>query len=139
MDLVHHSRIQRASRALAERDINAWSGASRHLHDALLYADTTDMHRVRIEARANLAVASMATGDFEVALEHASDALTVATRYGLSLRKISLRILIGRILVRRGDPQSGRALIESGKAAAGRVGYQQAVSRAQAALMTILQ
>ncbi len=94
------------------------------------------MYRVRIEARANLAVANMASGDFEVALEHACDALTVATRFGLSLRKISLRILIGRILMHRGDPQSGRALIEAGKAAAGRVGYQQAVSRAQAALTT---
>jgi hypothetical protein len=67
--------------------------------------------------------------------EHAGDALTVATRYGLSLRKISLRVLIGRILMRRGDPQSGRALIISGRAAASRVGYQQVVSNAQKALM----
>lgn len=92
------------------------------------------MYRVRVEARANLAMASMTSGDFEVALEHATDAMTVAVRHGLSLRKVSLRILIGRILVLRGDPQSGRALIESGKAAASRIGYQGAVSRAQSTL-----
>ncbi|WP_218847435.1 hypothetical protein [Sphingomonas sp. R3G8C] len=134
LDLVHQSRIQRAKRALAMRDIDAWARASLQLHHALVYADTTDMYRVRVEARANLATASMITGDYEVALEHASDALTVATRYGLSLRKISLRILIGRILMCRGDPQSGRALIASGSAAASRVGYRQAMSRAQSAL-----
>ena len=135
MDLVHHCRIDRAARSLSVRDIDAWTKASRQLQEALVYADTTDMYRVRVEARANLAVASMATGDFEVALEHVTDALTVATRHGLSLRKASLRILLGRILMRRGDPESGRALIESGKAAASRVGFQRAVSRAQAALM----
>lgn len=134
MDLVHHSRIQRANRAFDARDIDAWTRATRQLHEALVYADDTDMYRVRVEARANLAVASMTSGDYEVALEHATEALTLATRYGLSLRKISLRILIGRILMRRGDPQSGRALIESGKAAANRVGYQQAISSAQTAL-----
>ena len=134
MDLVHHSRIQRASSLLMARDVDAWARAGRQLHDALVYADTTDMYRVRVEARANLASASLASGDCEVALEHATDAMTVATRYGLSLRKISLRILIGRILVQRGDPQSGIALIEMGKAAAGRVGYQLALSSAQVAL-----
>jgi tetratricopeptide (TPR) repeat protein len=137
MDLVHHSRIQRARRDLKTRDIDRWREASRILHEALVFAEATDMHRVRIEARANLALANMASGDFEVALEHASDALTVATRFGLSLRKISLRVLIGRILMRRGDPQSGKALIESGRAAASRVGYQQVVSNAQKALMEV--
>lgn len=134
MDLVHHGRIQRASKAFAGRDIDAWARASRQLHEALVYADSTDMYRIRVEARANLAMASMVSGDFEVALEHATDAMTVAVRHGLSLRKASLRVLIGQILVMRGDPQSGKALIESGKAAAGRIGYQGAVSRAQAAL-----
>ncbi len=136
MDLVHHGRIQRASKAAAARSVEELVRANQQLMEALNYADIADMYRVRIEARANLAEARMASGDIEMALEHATDALTVATCHGLSLRKITLRILIGRILVRRGDPQSGRALIASGKEAAGRIGYQRATAVAQNALAT---
>lgn len=135
MDLVHHGRIHRASIAYGTKDIDAWARSSQQLHEALVFSDATDMYRVRVEARANLALASMMSGDFEVALEHATDAMTVAVRHGLSLRKVSLRVLLGRILVKRGDRQSGEALIDSAMGAASRIGYQGVVSRAQAALL----
>ncbi|OQW77398.1 MAG: hypothetical protein BVN33_04090 [Proteobacteria bacterium ST_bin13] len=136
MDLIHHARIIRANRIVAGKSIDEWARANHQMMDALNYSDITDTYRVRVEARANLAQIRMASGDIEMALEHATDALAVATRHGLSLRKITLRILIGSILIRRGDPMSGRALIEAGKAAAVRVGYQRATALAQAALMT---
>ena len=62
------------------------------------------------------------------------DAMTTATRYGLSLRKIALRILIGEILILRGDPLSGRALIHAAIEAATRIGYQRALAHAHTAL-----
>jgi hypothetical protein len=87
-----------------------------------------------VEARRGLARLRIASGDYEVALEHAIDAMTTATRYGLSLRKIDLRILIGEILILRGDPLSGRALIHAAIEAATRIGYQRALAHAHTAL-----
>jgi tetratricopeptide (TPR) repeat protein len=135
MDLIQQACLMRAQRTVASRSIDELVRANQQMMDALTYADVTDTYRVRVEARASLAHIRMASGDIEAALEHATDALTVATRHGQSLRKITLRILIGSILIRRGDPMSGRALIERGKAAAIRVGYQRATALAQTVLM----
>lgn len=51
-------------------------------------------------------------GDYDAALRYAADALTTACRYGHSLHKTDLRIEIGKILQRRGDPRSAEALYE---------------------------
>jgi tetratricopeptide (TPR) repeat protein len=94
---------------------------------SLRYAVATDMYRVRLEVRKALAYLRMMAGDYDGALEHVSEAMSVAMRYGFSLRKISLRILIGKILIRRGDPESGYAVLEQAARNADRVGYQRAV------------
>jgi hypothetical protein len=57
--------------------------------------------------------------------------MATAVRFGMSLRKISLRILIGEILIRRGDPKSGRALLDKAIQNADRVGYQRAIELAR--------
>jgi tetratricopeptide (TPR) repeat protein len=103
----------------------------RRLQRALDYAERADMHRVRVEADLNLALVKLEGGDYDAALERAADAMATATRYGMSLRKIGLRILMGQILIRRGDPLSGQALIERAIRSADRVGYQGAVGLAQ--------
>lgn len=76
------------------------------------YAILMDMFRVRMEARRVLALTRFHDGDYDGALEHASEALSVAARFGFVLRKNSLRILVAQILVRRGTPISGNAMLK---------------------------
>src|SRR5204863_6858350 len=99
--------------------------------DATNYAVYADMFRIRIEARRVLAKMRFLGGDYDGALEHATDALAVAARFGFSLRKISLRILIGRIRIERKDPKSGNALLKRAITNADRVGYQRVVEIVQ--------
>ncbi len=103
----------------------------RNLNAILEYSASADMHRVRVEARATLAKLKVKSGDYDAALEHASDAMAVASRFGMSLRKIALRTLIGSILIKRGDQYSGHALIDQAIKEADRIGYQRAVEAAQ--------
>jgi tetratricopeptide (TPR) repeat protein len=101
------------------------------LRGILEYAVAADMHRVRVETRATLANMKIKSGDYDAALEHAADAMAVATRFGMSLRKIALRNLLGQILIKRGDRFSGHALIDQAVREADRIGYQRAIERAQ--------
>jgi hypothetical protein len=101
------------------------------LRGILEYAVAADMHRVRVETRATLANMKIKSGDYDAALEHAADAMAVATRFGMSLRKIALRNLLGHILIKRGDRFSGHALIDQAVREADRIGYQRAIERAQ--------
>ena len=136
MDIAHRSRILRAaavsrSPATSETDRR---GALQEVQKALQYSVGADVYRVRIEADECLAREMRLGGDYDTALRYAADALATACRYGHSLHKVSLRIEIGQILVQRGDPMSGRALIETAIASAARHGNHRAVERAQRAL-----
>lgn len=133
-DTAHHGRVVSASRRVSRADGPSKAALTRQLRMSLSYAEAGDMHRLRIEAGLNLARVKFDGGDFDVALEYAADALATASRYGLNLRKISLRILIGQILIARGDPISGRALIEKAVKNAERVGYHTAIELAQRVL-----
>lgn len=53
----------------------------------------------------------------------------------LSLRKITVRILLRQILIRRGDPKSGKALVDKAIQTGDRINYQRAVERAQQVLV----
>lgn len=86
---------------------------------------------MRVDAATRLARAKLGSGDYEMALNHTTDALATATRFGMSLRKIGLRIRIGQILIRRGDRRSGTAMIDSAIEQADRIDYQRAVALAQ--------
>jgi tetratricopeptide (TPR) repeat protein len=130
-DIAYHARIAQAQHRHQHRDSSLRPALMRELQSALLYAEAGDMHRVRVEAGLNLARIKLTSGDHDAALEHAADAMAIATRYGLSLRKISLRILMGQILIKRGDPHSGRALLDRAIRNADRVNYQRAVELAQ--------
>lgn len=133
MDLGHLYRIGEVAQATSAGEIapDQHPATLQKIMAALHYSVQADMFRVRIEARQALAEMRAAAGDYDSALEHAADALAVATRFGFGLRKINLRILIGRILLKRGDPKSGNALLNQAIINADRVGFQRAVERAQ--------
>ncbi|MEA3040126.1 MAG: hypothetical protein QOE79_2639 [Sphingomonadales bacterium] len=133
MDMAYHARINEAEAAWRREgsDIRKRRDAVRHLSDAVAYGALMDLHRLRIEASIHLAGLKLDSGDYESALDHATEAMALAARYGMTLRKINLRLLIGHILIRRGDRKSGLALIERAAEAADRFGYQRAVEQAQ--------
>jgi tetratricopeptide (TPR) repeat protein len=134
MDMAYHARCVAAHESWQSDAGNAVARrrAINQLTRALTHAATMDLYRLRVEAGLYLARLKLDSGDYESALEHAADALSVAARFGLTLRKISLRIEIGHILIKRGDRLSGHALIESAVETADRFGYQRAVEAAQA-------
>lgn len=133
MDMAYHARVVAADRSWRSSKATADTRrqALRDLTAALAYAAVMDLYRLRVEAGICLSRLQFESGDYETALEHAAEAMALAARYGMSLRKISLRLDIGWILIRRGDPKSGAALIERAVEAADRFGYQRAVEWAQ--------
>lgn len=95
------------------------------------YGRASDMYRLQLEAAQTLALAHFHNGDHDSALRHVSEALAIAARNGLSLRKISLRILLGRIVAARGDRAQALELVESAMQLATRIGYERAVEAAE--------
>lgn len=134
-DISHRARIVRAIQL--RRDPKATPAQRRvallDLQRALHYAALTDSYRVRIEASKCLAHHMRESGDYDTALRYASDALAIACRYGHSLHKISLRVDIGQILIERGDPISGMALLDRAVQSAMRAGYHRTIERVQSA------
>jgi tetratricopeptide (TPR) repeat protein len=133
MDMAYHARINEADAGWwrDDADLPARRAALRHLSRSARYATVMDLHRIRVDAGIHLARLKLSSGDYESALEHASEAMALAARYGMTLRKIGLRVLIGHILIRRGDRLSGQALVAHAVEAADRFGYQRAVEAAQ--------
>lgn len=137
MDVAYGARIIRhtehARSARAEDRLRAMQLFNRSLE----FASQTDLHRVAIEARRALASLKLANGDMESALEHARIAMAIAGRYGFSLHKITLRILLGRILWARQNEAAGEALIRNAIVQAERIGFQRAVDSAQYAFQNM--
>jgi tetratricopeptide (TPR) repeat protein len=131
-DIAHQARVSEAWHdRTSDESAAARALLIRRLQQSLGYAEASDMHRIRVETGMYLARVKFEAGDFDAALEKVADAVATAARYGMSLRKISLRILMGQILMRRGDRMAGSNLIEQAMRHAERVGYQGAVGLAQ--------
>ena len=135
MDILHRSRVVRADliREISQDETKRRT-ALQDIKEALRYAALADCYRVRIEASASLARHMRIGGDYDTALRYGVDAMTIAARYGHSLQKTSLRIELGRILEARGDPISGRALLDQAVAIGTAKGYNHALERVRRAL-----
>ncbi len=142
MDLVYRIRVFMADELMFGR--NAELGdrrleANRILDDAIRYSLQTDTHRVRCEAALSIARVRFQSGDYEGAFRNAADALTVATRYGLELRKITIRAVIAQIMAKRGHPVTAEHLIRTSIKAASRIGFETAIDLAERVARTIPQ
>lgn len=98
------------------------------------YALHTEVHRVRCEASMLTARIRLAMADFEGALRFATDAMMVASRYGMELRKISLRALIAEIMAARGHPVTAERLARTCIKMATRRRFQTAIDKASRVL-----
>lgn len=138
MDIVYGARLIRYQEYARSNNAEHRKRAMLNFTKALEFATLTDVHRVGIEARRNLAMLKLDNGDLESALEHASVAMALAGRYGMTLFKVSLRIVLGRILHERGAVDAADALIRNAIVQADRIGYQRAVEGAQGAMASIM-
>jgi hypothetical protein len=139
MDLVHRFQVLHAESLFLDPDEEVRQKAYRLLDDALQYGLLADVYRVRCEAAMMIARLRHKTGDFEGALRFASDALMIATRYGMELRKIALRTDIARTMAARGHPVTARKLAKTAVTVASRQRFHTAITRAEEVLLEIPQ
>jgi hypothetical protein len=140
MDLVHRLRVTLADTILFGEEIASEERklkAHRYLEDALAYSLHAEVHRVRCEASMSTARARLQMSDYEGALRFASDAMMIATRYGMQLRKISIRALIAKVMAARGHPVTADHLARTCIKMASRRNFQTAIDKASKVLIEI--
>lgn len=137
-DIDHAGRISMIQYQIP-RDNGALGGAMNipQLSTTLRYARASDMYRLELDACQTLALVHFGNRDTDSALRYVNDALAIAARTGSALRKISLRILLGRIMSLRGDRDQARELIVSASNLATRIHYERAVASAENALVEL--
>lgn len=137
-DIDHSGRIALANEGILIPSADG-KDSGRHiipqLSETLRYATTSDMFRLQLEAMASMAGAHLRHGDADSAMMFATDALAIASRCGFGLRKVTLRILFGRILAFNRDRESGRKLVTIASDVATKLGYHSAVQSAEDALV----
>lgn len=133
-DIVYRIRVAKAEVDRRRRVIDEGEALAIH-RAAREYGEQFDMHRVTVQALSASSQLRLEVGEVEAAANDASRALALATRYGMALSRIALRILSGRALEKRGDVANARFMFERALSAAERIGYQRAVDSASARLM----
>ena len=142
MDIVHRVQVSLATAWLLDNPERPPSNetrqrANRMLEEALTYAIQADVHRVRLEASMTIARARLQTADYEGALRYAMDAMMIAARYGMELRKIALRAVIAQVMVARGHPVTAERLARTCIKMATRKRFQTAIDRAERVILDI--
>lgn len=137
LDIVYAARLVEACASDASDVPEERRKAFRLASEALEYAEMSDLHRLSIEAYTRIGLAKMHAGDYDAALENIAEAMATAARYGLTLQKIKLRTLLGRIFIARGSEAAGKALLRNAINGATRIGYHKEIQAARAALAEV--
>jgi tetratricopeptide (TPR) repeat protein len=98
------------------------------------YGEACSLHRVSVEALMIQTEASRLAENFDQAASYAAKAMTLASRYGMTLRRIALRGIMGEILLNQGD-RGGALLLERTINHADRINYQTVVQWAEEKLL----
>jgi hypothetical protein len=98
------------------------------------YSLRANLYRVSVEAYRTGSEVAVRFGNYELAADLAAKAMTYANRYGMTLRKISLRVTMGKIMLLKKN-SDGEILIQNAIAYADRIGYEGVVERARRALI----
>jgi hypothetical protein len=130
-DMSYRARLLKAEtvRKISNASVQDRRAAREIIRSALQYSELTDSHRVRLEANAALSRLMLDDGEMEGALRVTCDALALASRHGSTLQKISLRVQLADILIRRSDPRSGSALLATAEKLSVRLGYNRMAER----------
>ncbi|HEY0116811.1 MAG TPA: SIR2 family protein [Allosphingosinicella sp.] len=135
-DILYRVRIAQVHNDYARKKIEG-PEALRVLRAAIDYADEFEMYRVGIDALRASTHLRLKLGDIETASVDCARALALATQHGMSLRRIYLRVMTGKVYVARGDHGNARFIFERAIEAAERVGYQRAIETASRQLMNL--
>lgn len=125
-DILYRIRVAQVQNDWTRKAITA-PKALAILNAAIDYAEELDMHRVAVEALGVRTWLRLDLGDIESASIDCSRALAIASQYGMTLRRIWLRVLTGRVYEERGDTANARFMYERAIDAAERIGYQRAI------------
>ena len=133
-DVDHHARIILVQYRIGV-DFSAVglknTGKIPQLMETLKYSNANNMYRLQVEVMQLISWVHLNNGDYDSALRYASDAMSVAGRYGYGLRKVSLRTLLARVYIQRGDRSSGLELLRTATIIATKLGYDKAVETAE--------
>jgi tetratricopeptide (TPR) repeat protein len=135
-DIAYRIRVAKAELDRRREAIDAATTLAIH-QASIRYAERFEMHRNAVQALGASTYLRLEMGDVEAAAIDCSRALALASRYGMALHRISLRILTGRVLHKRGDIDNARFMFERAASAAERIGYQRAVDLASGQLMRL--
>ena len=139
-DIDHSGRIALAEYGIVSEPSSKVAPTTEiipQLRETINYALNSDMYRLQLEAMQIRSLVHLQSGDAETALKFATDALSIACRYGFGLRKISLRILIGKILAVRKELSAAKKMLITASRIATSMRYANAVAVAEDYLVTI--
>lgn len=128
IDVLWRSRILRSTIDRESRDRD-------HVgREAFIAAERLGLVRVSVEALMARTEAAMMAGNPDAAADFVAQAMARATKSGMTLRRIALRVVMGRVMLRQQNPNA-EWLIRRAIAHADRIGYQSCVQMAQEALL----
>jgi tetratricopeptide (TPR) repeat protein len=125
-DILYRIRVSQVQNDWTLEKVEA-PDALEVLRTAVDYGQQLDMHRVTVQALSASMQMRLKLGDVESASFDCARALAIATQYGMSLRRIYLRGLTGKVYQARGDYANARFVFERTIEAAERIGYQRAI------------
>jgi tetratricopeptide (TPR) repeat protein len=143
-DIVYRVRVAKASllvqmyttgESRLETDMVADRLAD--LAAAIRYGERLDMHRVTVEALCVRAQLRLDLGDVRASESDIARALALATRNGMTLRRILLRLLQGKAFEKKGDFKNSKFMYERALSEAESVGYVNAAKVASQRLSTL--
>jgi tetratricopeptide (TPR) repeat protein len=135
-DILYRTRVAQAHNDRIRGKISA--AVSRAiLSRAIEYGEKLDMHRVRVEALSTSIQLRLEVGDVDAAAMDCAHALALASQYGMTLRRIWLRVMSGKVYRERNDLPNARFMFEGAIEAAERIGFQRAIEDASSNLMSM--
>lgn len=139
-DIDHSGRIAQAASGLFKshrQDRYPTNSSLPQLKETLRYAIDSDMYRLQLEAMQVMAFLHWNNEDTDSALQYTFDAMAIASRFGFELRKVSLRILLARILASRNERDDARDLLHEASRLASGLQYARSVEAAEDALVML--
>jgi tetratricopeptide (TPR) repeat protein len=143
-DIVYRVRVAKASLmvqmySMGEGRLETDMVADRlaDLAAAIRYGERLDMHRVTVEALCVRAQLRLDLGDVRASESDIARALALATRNGMTLRRILLRVLQGKAFEKKGDLKNCKFMYERALSEAESVGYVNAAKVASQRLSTL--
>lgn len=135
-DILYRLRIAKAHNQFFA-DPSSAAEVLATLGEAIDYGLSLEMHRVTVEALTARGLVHLKFGDVEAASRDVSRAAAKAAQYGMTLRRIWLRVVTGQVYRLRGDARNARKILERAVSEGSHIGYQRAVEVATRQLINL--